>query len=222
MRSRHADEFNHDPWAADYDEKVRDESNPIRTGYADLLRWTVEKACIGPASVVLDLGSGTGNTSALIPAASRVICVDVSARMAERAPLKLGHLDTVEMVEADLLEVFERDLPPLDAVVSTYSVHHLTEEEKPLLFRAVHEALVPGGRAAFGDLMFEHEDARAALADVWTDEERLQVLRSLDEEFPWRVDRAVAALRDVGFVRIETKRFSALSWGVAAEKPDRP
>ena len=86
MRSRDADRFNHDPWADGYDEKVRDETNPIRAGYAALLAWTVEQAHITPASVVLDLGVGTGNTAALIPSARKVVGVDVSARMLAQAP----------------------------------------------------------------------------------------------------------------------------------------
>lgn len=216
MRSRHADAFNHDPWADDYDEKVRDESNPIRSAYAEVLRWTVEQARIEPTSVVLDLGSGTGNTTALIPAAAQVICVDVSSAMAEQAPAKLAHLSDVEIVHADLLEVFDRALPPLDAVISTYSVHHLTEEEKAHLHHAVRSALRPGGRVAYGDLMFESAEAKADLAEAWTDEERRQVMKSLDEEFPWFVDRAVRELESAGYGEIETRRFSTLSWGLAA------
>ena len=218
MRSRHADEFNHDPWADDYDRKVLDESNPIRTGYAELLAWTIEQARITPASVVMDLGSGTGNSAARIPAAGKVICVDISARMAEQAPAKLSHLSSVEHVEADLLEVFERPLPPLDALISTYSVHHLTEDEKPVLFDHVHGSLAPGGRAVFGDLMFESEAARAEIDRAWQDDERAQVMRSLDEEFPWFVDRASRELERVGFVELETRRFSTLSWGIAVKK----
>jgi hypothetical protein len=44
VRSRHVDEFNHDELAEGYDEDVLDETHPIRTGYADCLRWTVERA----------------------------------------------------------------------------------------------------------------------------------------------------------------------------------
>ncbi|MCB9160890.1 MAG: hypothetical protein H6644_13755 [Caldilineaceae bacterium] len=74
MRSRHVDEFNHDPWADDYDRNVRNEEDPIRAGYADTLAWTVAQAAIGPDDVVVDLGAGTGNTSALIPTARRGLC----------------------------------------------------------------------------------------------------------------------------------------------------
>lgn len=218
MRSRDADRFNHDPWADGYDEKVLDETNPIRAGYAALLRWTVEQARIAPESVVLDLGVGTGNTVALISAARKVVGVDVSAKMIERAPEKLSHLSDVELVQADLLEVFDRDLPLFDAVVSTYSVHHLDADEKAELFRRIHTVLAPGGRAVFGDLMFEDETARAEIAAAWGDDERAQVLISVEEEHPWRIDRAIGDLEAAGLQVVEMRRFSALSWGICCAR----
>ena len=219
MRSRHADEFNHDPWADAYDAGVRDGSNPIRAAYAEVLRWTVDRARIGPTDVVLDLGAGTGNTTALVPAAARVILVDVSPRMLAQASAKVAHLAQVEVRQVDLLEAFDTELPPLDAIVSTYAVHHLTAAEKARLFHEAHRALRPGGRAVFGDLMFESEAARSALAAAWTDEERRQVLKSLDEEFPWRVDQACRHLEAAGLAVLETNRFSVLSWGIATHRP---
>ena len=219
MRSRDADRFNHDPWAEGYDEKVLDETNPIRAGYAALLAWTVEQARIEMDSIVLDLGVGTGNTAAAIPSARKVVGVDVSAKMLEQAPAKFSHLADVELLQADLLEVFDRELPTFDAVVSTYSVHHLDAEEKAELFRRVNRALRPGGRAVFGDLMFESEAAQAEIAAVWSDDERAQVMISVEEEYPWRIDRAVRDLEAAGLSVVETKRFSVLSWGICCERP---
>ncbi len=218
MRSRHADDFNHDPWARTYDAKVQDEANPIRAGYAALLAWALSSAQIAEDAVVLDLGAGTGNTAAGIPMARRVIAVDVSEKMLAQAPRKLAHLPWVEILKADLLEVFERNLPSFDAILATYSIHHLTEEEKRALYLKVHAALKPGGRVVFGDLMFEDQEAKRVLAARWTDDERTQVLRSVDEEFPFYLDRALPALEAAGLHVCEVRRFSDLSWGIVAER----
>ena len=218
MRSRHADEFNHDRWSEGYDREVLDETNPIRAGYGALLDWTVARAAIGPDDVVLDLGAGTGNTAARIPAAGRVIVVDVSEKMLAQAADKLEHLTAVEVRQADLLEVFDQPLPPIDAIVSTYAIHHLVEDEKAELFRRMHDALAPGGRAVLGDLMFESAAAREAIAAQWTDAERARTLRSLEEEFPFFLDHAVPALEAAGFGAVEVERFSALSWGLAMRR----
>lgn len=219
MRSRHADEFNHDPWAESYDAKVRDETNPIRTGYAALLAWTLENAHVDADAVVLDLGAGTGNTAAGIRQAARVIAVDVSEKMLAQAGAKLAHLPRVDLIQADLLEVFEQDLPPIDAIVSTYSVHHLTEEEKAELFVRAHDALRPGGSLVLGDLMFESASAKAELAAAWSEDDRAQILKSVEEEFPFSLDHALPALAVAGLEVQAVKRFSDLSWGIAALRP---
>lgn len=44
MRSAHADMFNHDPEAAGYDQDVRNEADPIRAAYQDVLNWVITEA----------------------------------------------------------------------------------------------------------------------------------------------------------------------------------
>jgi putative AdoMet-dependent methyltransferase len=215
MRSRRADDFNHDEWAAGYDENVLDEADPIRTGYQDALRWTVDRAGITPASVVVDLGAGTGNTSALIPAAAHVICVDVSVKMMELARPKLAHLPSVEYVHADLLEFFDRP-HRFDRLISTYAAHHLTEDEKAMLLQSIASSLEPGGIAVFGDLMFADRQAEVALAEKYV--EWPDVIESFEDEYFWYLDSAVAHARDAGCAITDTRRFSDLSWGIRIER----
>jgi len=217
MRSRHADVFNHDEDAPDYDHNVRNERDPIRAGYEAALDWVIDRAAIDPASVVLDLGSGTGNLSERIGACRELVCVDVSSKMTELARPKLAHLN-VSFVQNDLLAYFEGDGPRFDAVVSTYAVHHLTEDEKQALFCEVWERLNPGGRAAFGDLMLASAAERDGFARRYRDQGLVGVANSFEEEFYWYLDSAIAGLERLGFA-VESKRFSDLSWGVAARKP---
>ncbi|MBV8279027.1 MAG: class I SAM-dependent methyltransferase, partial [Verrucomicrobia bacterium] len=153
MRSANAHVFNHDADAADYDNDVRNEADPIRAGYRNLLGWVVQQANITPTSRVLELGSGTGNLSALITDCRELVSVDVSENMEAIAKLKLRHLTHRRFIKADILEVFAQELGNFDAVISTYTVHHLTDEEKQQLFALVFAKLLPGGRAVFGDLM---------------------------------------------------------------------
>jgi putative AdoMet-dependent methyltransferase len=231
MTSQFGAQFNHDPWAAAYDADVREEANPIRAGYAETLAWTVDRARIGPNSTVLDLGCGTGNTSALIREAAQIVCVDLSENMMQIGRDKLAHLRNVTFVRDDLLAYCAADGPAFDAVISTYAVHHLTDDEKAQLFASVANRLSPGGRAVFGDLMFANAAARAQVraqyaalsespsagaADVIA-----EVIEAIDEEFFWLVDRAVADLAATGLVVEEYRQFSELSWGICARKPER-
>lgn len=217
MRSRHVDEFNHDALADGYDEDVLDESNPIRAGYAEALRWTVERAEIPPASTVVDLGCGTGNAAALIPAAAHVVCVDISATMMALARPKLVHLASVECVRADLLEFFDGPRR-FDRLISTYAAHHLTEDEKRLLLQRIARSLPEGGIAVFADLMFADNLSRTAMEEKYANHP--EVVESFEEEYYWYLDQAADMIELAGCVITETGRFSDLSWGIKIERVD--
>lgn len=218
MRSRHAETFNHDADAAGYDQDVLNEAHPIRAGYDATLRWVIEQARIQPDETVLELGSGTGNLSLRAPNCAELVCVDVSAKMTAIAREKLADRDNVRFVQADLLAYFHIGDQRFDVILSTYAIHHLTEDEKPVLFRHVWDRLPDGGRAVFGDLMVEDEAAFKTLRDHFRSSDDPNVARDMDEEFFWRVASSVEALTELGF-DVRTERVSELSWGIAARKP---
>lgn len=214
MRSANSDRFNHDEEAADYDRNVQNETDPIRAGYDELLTWVASH--VPPRSEVIDLGCGTGNLAARIESPARMICVDVSEKMTSIAREKLAGCPC-EFVIADLLECFAR-LPVVDAVASTYAIHHLDAEEKPLLFRSVWEHLRHGGKAVFGDLMFESTEAETAICDAYARTGDQELVDDIRDEFFWYLDVTTRQLGELGF-EVSTRRFSELSWGVIAEKP---
>ena len=220
MRSRHVERFNHDEDAAGYDRDVLDESDPIRAGYDYVLDWIAASAAAGPDSRVLELGSGTGNLSLRLPREAELVCVDVSREMTRIAREKLAGRSAVEFAEADLLEYFDRpgpDFEPFDAVVSSYAVHHLCADEKARLFERITARLRPAGRAVFGDLMFENPAARREILASYRSSGREALAADIEDEFFWDVDHATGTLRGLG-LRATAKRFSELSWGIAAER----
>ena len=91
-------------------------------------------------------------------------------------------------------------------------------EEKKELFRRIANALTPGGKAAFGDLMFRNEIERDRILNVHRRTGREALAAEIEDEFFWLLDRRVADLENLGF-DVKTRRFSALSWGIAAQKP---
>jgi putative AdoMet-dependent methyltransferase len=218
VRSKHVDEFNHDQWFEEYDLDVQNESDPIRTGYEDVLNWVIEKAAVKQDDEVLDLGSGTGNLCMRIKQCQHLICVDVSTKMSEVAKPKLAHLGEVEFQYKDLLEFFHANSAQFDVIISTYAIHHLEEDEKQTLFQYLWKALKPGGRAVLGDLMLENQTAELAMIQTYKELKKFSVSEAIEEEWFWYVDSAVSGMEALGF-EVTGKRFSDLSWAIAAVKP---
>lgn len=216
MRSSHVDLYNHDEDAATYDQDVLRSEDPIREGYAEVLDWVAQNAGITQDSTVVELGSGTGNLTARLPPCRSLVCVDVSAEMTRIARRKLGGVSHVSYVQADILEYFDADPPPFDVAVSTYVVHHLTQQEKELLFDQLVRRLLPGGRALFGDLMLESTQEERVLIDHYRSIDDNATADAIEEEFFWHVDASVGYLRNLG-LSVETIRFSTLSWGIKVQ-----
>jgi len=216
VKSRHGERFNHDDDASFYDVQVRREGNPIRSGYGAVLRWVAEYSN-ALSGRVLELGSGTGNLTALLDSERPILCVDLSERMFEIAREKLaGRAGGIGYVREDLLGFFDNCDDVFGVIVSTYAVHHLEEDEKQRLFEAIRGVLQPGGVAIFGDLMFASERARREFVLECRGGERAWLADEVEDEYFWLVDRAVSALEELGF-EVRTEQFSELSWGVRAE-----
>lgn len=177
----------------------------------------IREARIDSSSRVLDLGSGTGNLSCLIPRCGELVCVDLSDQMETIARSKLVHTPNRRFIKADILEVFDYERAPFDSIISTYAIHHLTEEEKRLLFAKVFASLVPSGRAVFGDLMVQNQEEKTAKIRKYLAKGDAKTAQAIREEFFWSVDLSVRDLVELGF-EVETRRFSDLSWGVVALK----
>ena len=118
-----------------------------------------------PGDSVLDLGCGTG---VMIPfylaaQAGKVVAVDVSEKMVERAREKFGNEPSVELRASDALSLDESER--FDAVVIYNAYPHFFD--KPALAKKVYRLLKPGGRFAVAhgsgkDEINGHHQAHAA------------------------------------------------------------
>lgn len=75
-----------------------------------------------------------------------------------------------------------------DAIVATYSLHHLTDEQKVAFIRTLLPLLKEGGRLLIGDVAFETRDAldrcKTQAGEEWDDEEIYFVYDELKPHFP--------------------------------------
>jgi trans-aconitate 2-methyltransferase len=103
----------------------------------------LERLPLAGDETVLDAGCGSGRVTrhllGRLPR-GRVIAVDASQAMVERARAELGA--GVEAFRADLAELELSE--PVDAILSTAVFHWIADH--PRLFAALHRALRPGGR----------------------------------------------------------------------------
>ena len=106
-----------------------------------------------PVRQVVDLGIGTGALARAclehVPAA-RVWGIDADAQMLATARMRLGGLSRrVTMTAGSFLD---HELPACDAMVATYSLHHIRSARAKLAFyRSCYRALRPGGILINGD-----------------------------------------------------------------------
>ncbi len=210
MKSEFGEKFNHDFIAKDYDSDVKNVNNPIRLGYAELLKWAAGKAKL--SKNILDLGCGTGNTIDSLDNFEKVFCVDISENMLSLAKEKLKNRKNVSFIKDDLLSSLEKvNKENIDTVISTYAIHHLTQEEKHILFEKINDILKDAGKIIFGDLMFKDEKYKKEMIKKYPN-----LAEDFEKEFFWFIDEEVTKLKDLGFT-VTIARFSDLSWGVYGE-----
>ena len=180
-----------DRWADEYEQSVRGseaaDSYPF-AGYSRVLRAVCAGVPKVERPVILDLGFGTGAlTAQLYDRGAEVWGQDFSPRMLELAQQR--------MPEARLFcGDFGRGLAsPLlsqryDAIVSTYALHHLTDEEKVPLLKALQGLLKPGGKVLIGDVAFLDRGAldrcRKQSGEDWDEEEHYFVYEDLRTALP--------------------------------------
>jgi tRNA threonylcarbamoyl adenosine modification protein (Sua5/YciO/YrdC/YwlC family) len=127
----------------------------------DQLQRELVAATGSGARRILELGTGTGVTSALLlerHADAELVGIDASEGMLAAAR------DALPANRVDLrVARLEEELPagPFDVVASALAVHHLDGEQKAELFGRIRARLAPGGRFVLADVVVPLDPADA-------------------------------------------------------------
>lgn len=180
-----------DLWADGYDKTVgvSDEGNTYPfAGYKNVLGTIYKTIMEKKNAVVLDIGFGTGTlTTKLYENGCPIYGQDFSARMIELAFQKMPN---AYLYQGDFTQGLVEPLQAqnYDFIVATYSLHHLTDEQKVCFLRMLRDHLNPGGQVLIGDVAFENrsqlEQCRKNVGDEWDDDEIYFVVDELKGEFP--------------------------------------
>lgn len=179
-----------DLWADGYDKTVglsdEDGTYPF-AGYREILNAIYRRVLSGAGKSVMDIGFGTAAlTSKLYERGFTVYGQDFSERMLELAQEK--------MPEAHLyLGDFSRGLADAlktrkyDAIIATYSLHHLTDPQKVDMLHELRGLLNADGHIYIGDVAFETraelELCKSQVGDEWDDDEIYFVFDELKPAF---------------------------------------
>lgn len=180
-----------DQWADGYDQAVSrsdDEDRYPFAGYQEVLRGIFRRVMEKPNAAVLDIGFGTGTlTTKLYENGCSIYGQDFSPRMIELASEKMpgAHLYAGDFSQG---LVGPLRSGKYDFIVATYSLHHLTDEQKESFLRSLRKNLNEQGRILIGDIAFasrtELEQCRRGAGEEWDDDEIYFVADEWKERFP--------------------------------------
>lgn len=125
-------------------------------GLLKVVEQVIAEADPGGNEHAVDLGCGSGQvTLGLASRVASVLAIDISDKMISLL-LENASRQRIDNVSGRAIPVEELDFPPssVDLVVTNYALHHLRDEDKPVLVKRVYGWLRPGGRFVIGDMMF--------------------------------------------------------------------
>lgn len=155
-------------WADGYDRSVGlsdDDGTYPFAGYRHILNERYKRVLRNKAKSVLDIGFGTGVLAAKLYAQGCDIRgQDFSERMLALAREKMPD---AKLVLGDFSQGLAEELrrSRYDAIIATYSLHHLSDEQKIVFLASLLSLLKEGGCIYIGNIAFDtREDLAKAKA----------------------------------------------------------
>ena len=178
-------------WADSYDKSVglsEDSNSYPFAGYKTVLNTVYNNVLSNSGKAVLDIGFGTAVlTSKLYANGCTIYGQDFSSRMIELAQEKMPD---AKLYQGDFSQGLVEDLRhnKYDAIIATYSLHHLTDSQKVSFIKDLLPLLNEGGSIYIGDVAFKTrsqlENCKMQAGSQWDEEEIYFVFDELKEEFP--------------------------------------
>ena len=180
-----------DLWADGYDKSVglSEEANAYPfAGYKQVLNTIYNKILSQPGRDILDIGFSTGTlTKKLYDQGCFVFGQDFSQRMIDLAQEKMPN---AKLYQGDFSNGIMPQLQQkkYDAIIATYSLHHLTDSAKVLFIKKLLSFLNPKGSIYIGDVAFQNraelDCCQTTAGDEWDEDEIYFVFDEFQVHFP--------------------------------------
>jgi DNA-binding transcriptional MerR regulator/phospholipid N-methyltransferase len=177
LRNSWRDHWNFDGRAGSFDEMLlgnpveQSNSNSNSTSastidgnhlYNSALQRISDRISPAPGESGLDIGTGTGNLAGrLLNLGATMSGIDQSKEMLRKCSTKYPQL---ELKLGNVLAIPYMDAQ-FDFIVSSFALHHFTDEQRPLIWEGMLRVLKPGGRMCVADYMIGSEMERDSLED---------------------------------------------------------
>ena len=180
-----------DLWADGYDKSVRlsyENGTYPFAGYQEVLGQIYDRVLSAQGKTVLDIGFGTGTlTTKLYEQGCTIYGQDLSKKMIQLAQAKMPGAKLYQGdIRAGLVDAL-KDVR-YDAVIATYSLHHLSDAQKIVFLKSLLPLLNDGGAVYIGDVAFmtraELESCKEQTGDTWDEDEIYFVYEELKAELP--------------------------------------
>lgn len=178
-------------WADGYDKSVGlsdEEGTYPFAGYKMILSTIYNCVLNSSSKKILDIGFGTGTLiSKLYEQGCMIYGQDFSDRMIELAQEKMPN---AKLFQGDFSNGLAEPLlkQKYDAIIATYSLHHLTDSQKVNFLKNLLMLLNEGGCIYIGDVAFKSREAlekcRYTVGEEWDDDEIYFVYDELKLHFP--------------------------------------
>lgn len=180
-----------DLWSNDYDKSVglSDEMGTYPfAAYKSILNAIYQRVLMNEQYNVLDIGFGTATlTAKLYEQGCKIYGQDFSERMVELAQAKMPN---AKLYQGDFTLGLLEELKQYryDAIIATYSLHHLNDEQKVSFLKELLAVLDDEGCIYIGDVAFmsryDLEKCKAEAGDEYDDDEIYFVYDEFKSAFP--------------------------------------
>jgi ubiquinone/menaquinone biosynthesis C-methylase UbiE len=207
-------------WAETYDKTLQEAYSSkdwMYKNYEEVLNQVAafgKKILEKETSVVVDIGIGTGNLAKrFVGKAKQIIGIDPSVEMLQLAKKKIP---AIEIKKADFLSLPLSD-HSVDLIVSSYALHHLTENEKMIALEEMSRVLKKEGVIIVADLMFANPQIEKETKKELVSRGKKEIVNEIEEEYYGYVNTLEEKITNLRF-HVQKKQMTEFVWIICGNR----